>query len=335
MPLRFAFAGFRHGHILEVYAKAGSTPGCEVAGACEEHPATRANLESKVKFTHANVEALLNESNADVLAIGDYFGRRGALALMALERGKHVLSDKPLCTSLAELDEIERVAREKKRVVACQLGMPYQPQYVKLRELIQTGKLGVLHQISFGGQHPLLYGQRPGWYYEAGKHGGTINDIAIHSFDMLPKVTGLGFKRVIAARTWNAFAKEEPQFMDSAQFMLELSNGCGVLGDVSYALPTGLSYQTPQYWRFTLYGSLGIAEVSANSKQVWFAGATDAKPQIIESASAPSGGYFDTFLAAVNGSGNAEQITQETIQATRVSLRVQKAADLQEYDVKL
>ena len=50
-------------------------------------------------------------------------------------------------------------------------------------------RTGDLVTISFGGQHALNY--RPGdadgraeWYFEEGKHGGTLTDIAVHGVDI-------------------------------------------------------------------------------------------------------------------------------------------------------
>ena len=37
MSIRFAFAGFRHGHINDLYRLAGERVVSEVVGACEEH----------------------------------------------------------------------------------------------------------------------------------------------------------------------------------------------------------------------------------------------------------------------------------------------------------
>ena len=56
----------------------------------------------------------------------------------------------------------------------------------KLREIILSGELGEVASIHIDGQHPLNPSVRPGWYFEPGKHGGTINDIGIHAFDFVP-----------------------------------------------------------------------------------------------------------------------------------------------------
>lgn len=43
----------------------------------------------------------------DAIAIGDYFTKRGRLIISALFQDKHIIGDKPVCTCLDELNEIE------------------------------------------------------------------------------------------------------------------------------------------------------------------------------------------------------------------------------------
>src|SRR5690606_18460473 len=143
----------------------------------------------------------------------------------ALSAGKHVLADKPLCTSLDELEEIGRLVAANNLSVGCLLTTRYSAATACVKKLLGSGELGEVRSVSFTGQHPLMYGARPGWYFEDGKHGGTITDIAIHGVDLLRYLTGSGIKEVVGARVWNAYAKEAPSFRDSAQFVLTLENG--------------------------------------------------------------------------------------------------------------
>ncbi|MHB0879027.1 MAG: Gfo/Idh/MocA family protein, partial [Anaerolineae bacterium] len=232
--VRFAFVGFRHGHILSLYDLARSREDIEIVAVCEEDAATRAQLAAagKVQVTHSSYQDVLDQVPCDVVAVGDYFGKRGSRAIEALRHGKHVVSDKPICTSLAELDEIERLAAAKNLSVGCQLDMRDGGTILEARRRLLAGEIGSVHTIVATGQHPLLYGQRPGWYFEPGKHGGTINDIAVHATDAIPWMTDLPFAQLEAARAWNARLPQEPIFQDAAQFMATLSNGCGVLCDV-------------------------------------------------------------------------------------------------------
>src|SRR5689334_13338973 len=123
--IRVAFAGFRHGHVHSIYQLARARPDVEIVAAAEEDEATRAALQSAgtIDITHDSITAMLDAVPCDAVVVGDYYGRRGALLIESLHRGKHVLSDKPICTSLSELNEAETLAQAKRLVVGCQLDM--------------------------------------------------------------------------------------------------------------------------------------------------------------------------------------------------------------------
>lgn len=326
MKTKLAFAGFRHGHIRSLYELASRSSEIEVVAAAEDDPATRQALAGQVAFTHTSCEAMLETVGCDAVAIGDYYGRRGSLAVAALERGRHVISDKPLCTSLAELDQLEALARASGLKVGCMLTMRDSAPTLGLRALVQQGALGPLHALSFGGQHPLMLGSRPSWYFEPGKHGGTLNDIGIHAFDALPWITGLEFATLNAARSWNAFAPQFPHFHDGGQAMLTMAGGCGVLGDVSYFSPDRAGYSLPLYWRLTLWGREGVAETSATARSIRVAAAGDEKLRDLPLPPGREGGYLRDFLADLAGQP-AELHTGAVLRAARLSLRIQQAAD--------
>ena len=338
MSIRMAFAGFRHGHIFDLYRRARELPEIEVVAACEEDAATRAKLaqEGAVTISHSNLDRMLAEVACDAVAVGDYYAKRGQLALEALEHGKHVLSDKPLCTSLDELDEIERLSAEKGLCVDVMLDMRDVAPFITAREIVQEGTIGEVHAVSFGGQHPLLLGTRPEWYFEPGKHGGTINDIAIHALDAIPWITGLQFVTVNAARCWNAFATEVPHFEGAGQMMLTLENGAGVLGDVSYVMPDSSGYVLPLYWRMTFWGRKGVLEVSYNALHASLALNGEEGLRQVPLSEANRGGYLRSFLRDVEGALIGDELcTAQSLRAARLALTIQKAADAGEREVSL
>lgn len=147
--------GFRHGHVFSLYDLAQSRRDVEVVAACEEDEATRAQLaaDGKVRITHSSYLEMLDAVPCDAVAVGDYFGVRGAQTIEALRRGKHVISDKPICTSLAELDQIEAIAKAKGRASAANWRVTAAP--LEARRRILTGEIGSVHTIIVTGQHPL------------------------------------------------------------------------------------------------------------------------------------------------------------------------------------
>ena len=267
-----AFAGLRHDHIYALYHLAQSDPAVRITGAWEADDAARAAAREKIDAPfYPDYDALLKDPQVDIVAIGDYYGIRGERILRALRAGKHVLSDKPLCTRAGELREMERLCREKGLYIGCMLDLRYDPALRCARELVHGGALGNIHAVNFTGQHALNYGVRPAWYFEAGKHGGTINDLAIHGMDAVAMVTGLSYRRTLCARQWNAFALREPGFADCAQFMGEYENGAGLIADVSYSAPMPAAFSLPSYWRFTFWGEGGMLECRLGENQLLLA----------------------------------------------------------------
>jgi len=329
--LRMAFAGFRHGHILELYRLARERDDVSVVGACEGHGPTRDELAAggRVELTCGDVDELFASVAFDALAVGDCYGRRGELLIRALEAGRHVISDKPICTRLSELDRIAELAAAGGLAVGCQLTMRDAGNFIALRRAVRDGRIGEVHTVDFQGQHPLARGSRPGWYFEAGMHGGTINDLAAHAMDMIPWATGRRIVEVVAARAWNARLAEVAFFQDAAQMMLRLDNGGGVLGDVSYLTPDSFAYKVPCYWRFTLHADGGLAETSATADGVtlWPAGAET--PERVAPGAPRTGGHLQDFLDEVAGRPAAEGAltTSDVLAAARTALLAQKAAD--------
>ncbi|MGB7157339.1 MAG: Gfo/Idh/MocA family oxidoreductase [Tepidisphaeraceae bacterium] len=328
--MRLAFVGFRHGHVMGLYRGAVAHLGVEVVAACEEDPqAARALRESgTVQLTHERFEQVLNDVECDAIAIGDYFARRGAIAIAALEAGKHVIADKPICTRLDELERIERLASSKGRSVGCLLDLRDHAVYRTMRRLIREGAIGEVHTILFTAQHPLMLATRPAWYFEPGKHGGTINDIGVHAIDLIPWMTGRQLVEVTAARAWNARLPQHPQFQDAGQVILRLDNNGSAFGDVSYLSPDGLGYTAQQYWRVTCHGSEGVVEAAYNSTTVSLAGRDDKTVREIPLDPAAPNGCLEAFMNEIGGRIEPGALTTaDVLRASRFALLAQQAAD--------
>lgn len=255
--MKIAFAGFRHGHILSLYEAAVNHCDAEIVGCFEaDTEAARSAKNLGVKFTYLSYDELLADKNVEVVAIGDYYGIRGEMVIKALKAGKHVICDKPICTKLSELDEIERLSEEKSLVVGCMLDLRFMKSALLSKELIAKGEIGKVLNASFTGQHCLNYGKRPAWYFEDGKHGGTINDIAIHGVDIVRFVTGKDLTKVCYAETKNAFANKEPDFKDMGHFVCEFDD-MTLMADVSYSAPP-FEGTLPTYWSFCFWGTEGM-----------------------------------------------------------------------------
>ncbi len=329
MGIKIAFAGFRHGHIFELVNKVREHSESEIAGACEEDAKTREELGSKglMDITYENYSQMLKELDCDAVAIGDVYAKRGKMVIEALEAGRHVIADKPLCCKLSEFEKIRKLSEEKNLSVGCQLTLRGAGALRTVLKLISEDKIGEVHTVTFTGQHPRAIGVRPDWYFVPGMHGGTINDIAIHGIDAILWLTGRDIVEVVGARVWNARTPEYPHFQDGAQMMLKLDNGGGVLSDVSYLAPEGVP-AVPNYWRFTIHGSKGEIETTYNGKSVLLGIAGEGELHEIPSSPELGATYYEDFVSEIRGeTDKCELSTEQVLHATYVSLVIQQAAD--------
>jgi predicted dehydrogenase len=326
--MNIAFAGFKHGHIFSLYSRAKENQDVNIVAAYEQDAEFRKNAIQNhgVEFTHETYDELLKEAHIDIIAIGEYYGARGEMVIKALKAGKHVIADKPLCTSIHELEPIAELVEKTGLKVGCMLTMRYLGSFAAVRDYILSGKLGKINNIYFGGQHPLLYGTRPMWYFEEGKHGGVINDIAIHGIDMAYYACGLRVSDILSARCWNAYAAQEPQFKDSAQFMLKMSNGAGLIADVSYAVPNSIGFDFPYAWEFNIWGSKGMIHLTHMSEEAeaYLDGETEV---VLIPEKEVQHHYLDDFLKEIKGDKDVLLCTNEVLQSTKDTLLIQMASE--------
>ncbi|HRJ70942.1 MAG TPA: Gfo/Idh/MocA family oxidoreductase [Terrimicrobiaceae bacterium] len=326
---RIAFAGLRHPHIFALHSRAQAHPECEVVAACEEDTVLREKLstEHDIRLTHSNFMEMLEESNASIVAVGDIYARRGELAIAALRAGKHVILDKPICTRLEELEEIRALAADRQLAVGCQLDFVENGGIRCLKSVIEGGEIGRLCTLAISAQHPLRLESRAGWYFEPGQHGGTINDIGVHVFDLVPWLSGQPWKQILLAREWNAKAATFPHFKDCAQFNAITTDGLSCYADVSYLAPDTLGYELPQYWRVTAHGTKGLAEMSYGISGVQIATDRDAAVRKIFVSENTSSCYLQDFLDEI--SGHPSQVgltTMRVLSASRWALEAQVIA---------
>lgn len=317
--MNIAFAGFRHGHIFSLYNKAEKY--ANITGCFEEDKKERELIEKTkgICFNYQSYEDILNDTCVDAVAIGDYYGKRGKMVIRALKHGKNVICDKPICTSIDELDEIEKLVTDTGLKVSCMLDLRYMPQIQKAKEIIRSNEIGKIHIISFTGQHPLDYETRPGWYFEEGKHGGTINDIAIHGIDLVRYITGENLTKIDFARCWNAFAAKSPEFKDCAQFNVRMGN-MTVTGDVSYSAP---SFGLPFYWNFCFWGEKGMLNFNRIDRNLYIY-KKDGK-EVIGCENVLSD-YMIDFIDEVCGKNHFFN-SSDTLKSQRQVLEIQRFSD--------
>jgi UDP-N-acetyl-2-amino-2-deoxyglucuronate dehydrogenase len=152
--------------------------------------------------------------------------------LAALDRGLHVLVEKPIARTLEEADQMIAAARSAGRVLMVAENFRFMPAFRAVHELIARGDLGALREL-----HLIARGFRrhAGWRRsEAAAGGGALIDGGIHYVHAL-RWWGGDVRRVVALRPPPTLSEFEGEDAISLLAVLE-SGAVGILSN-SLAAP--------------------------------------------------------------------------------------------------
>jgi predicted dehydrogenase len=124
----------------------------ELTGIVDASPMMRAELAKRGFATYAAYQALL-ETDIDAILIAAPDQYHAEITLAALERGKHVFCEKPLCFSVGEAQEIAAARNAAGKVVQVGYMKRFDPSYELLLSLLPDNAAG-LRQISVEVQDP-------------------------------------------------------------------------------------------------------------------------------------------------------------------------------------
>ncbi|MDB4474591.1 Gfo/Idh/MocA family oxidoreductase [Opitutaceae bacterium] len=97
--------------------------------------------------THGTIDGLLADADVDAIYVASPHPMHCANVIAALQAGKHVLCEKPIAMSLAELEMMQAAARENNRTLMEAWMYRCHPQTKRLVELVRDGSIGELQHI--------------------------------------------------------------------------------------------------------------------------------------------------------------------------------------------
>jgi len=185
--IRFAIVG--QGHIGKRHAEMIlRNPQAELAAVCDIRSAEECKTSySGIPF-YRSIEVLLeNETGLDVLNICTPNGLHAEMAFKALEKGLHVVIEKPMALTKADAERVVFKSLEKNRNVFCVMQNRYSPPSVWLKNVIEHNVLGNLFhvQINCYWNRDERYYTRKNWHGDAQLDGGTLFTQFSHFIDIM------------------------------------------------------------------------------------------------------------------------------------------------------
>jgi len=128
---------------------------------------------------------LVRRDDLDAVIVSTPPPLHAPMCIEALERGKHVLCEKPLARSPAECRLILEAAERSGRLLATGFNYRFYPAIVKAREILDSGLIGDLDHIRSYTGHPGGSEFTHPWVHDVDvMGGGALVDNGIHTIDL-------------------------------------------------------------------------------------------------------------------------------------------------------
>lgn len=121
-----------------------STPGCELAYACDLDEGNRTRMEGRLPSTVLTdrFDDLLEDDALDAVVIATGAPSHHALGMRVLGAGKHAFIEKPLALTVADARELVTTAEAAGRVLMVGHLLRFHPVFQRLQEIADSGALG-------------------------------------------------------------------------------------------------------------------------------------------------------------------------------------------------
>lgn len=166
----------------------------ELVAIASRRPGAAAQTLAKYAPDHAHVrtyddlDALLVDPNVDAVYLPLANHEHAEWTLKAIQHGKHVLCEKPMALTVADIEAIETAAKQYNVTVMEGFMYRFHPQHARVKELLASGIIGEVRSV----RSSYSFMMRPARLYRltesVANGGGAMWDIgcyAIHSLRMI------------------------------------------------------------------------------------------------------------------------------------------------------
>lgn len=296
---------------------------CEVVSLCDLNRERLQEVGQKHpgKSLTTSPQEILSDPEIDVVSIASFDDAHRDQVISALEHGKHVFVEKPLCLSRPELDDIAEALRKRPELqLSSNFVLRSVPRFAELRRRIKAGDLGQIYyaegDYDYGRLQKLTHGWRGRIQNYSVVHGGGI-----HLIDLLLWLTGAVVQEVFAYG--NQISTEGSQFAGDDMVVSVLKFTNGQVAKVA----SNFASVTPHHHNVSIYGTQGTFTQSPVGASYFWSRDRDAAPERLVDAY-PGAGRQDMLMSFVRSilDGTSPGVSSEEVfRAMDISLAISES----------
>ncbi len=268
---------------------------CTITAMCDIHDE---EVSSRIEMHEgargfSSYQDLLEYNNIDMVDIIVPHALHYEIAKAAIEKGKHVLVEKPIAVTSTQGEELIALARKAGVKFSVAENTHFVQAYLKAEELLKQGILGdpwIVRTLIAGSEVYRI--KDPGLWHGKAPYGGVILDSAVHNFYLFKWLFG-GVQDV---RGFASRLVPEGEVEDNGLILGHLMNGA------EFQLNTSCTMEIPWTERVEIYGSQGgmIIDQLSNPVVKYYLGSNDIDGTVVEDVPFdPLGWKFNSMVAEI------------------------------------
>ena len=330
-PIRFALVGCGRISANHFEALRQHAARAELVAVCDNRPAALAAAVAKTGAPgFASLDALLADSDADIVTLATPSGLHPQHAIRVAAAGRHVLSEKPMATKWDEGMAMVRACRDAGVKLFVVKQNRLNPTMQLLKSAVDAGRFGRIHLVTVN-----VFWTRPQSYYDDAPwrgrwdlDGGAFLNQASHYVDMLDWLVG----PVDNVHAYTATLGRDIEAEDTGVMSLRLRKG-GLASINVTMLTHGKNFEGS----ITILGERGtvrIGGVAVNQIEHWAFDEPRPEDAAVHDASyaAPSVYgpghplYYDNVIGSLRGEKHAEVDGYEGLRSLEVVIAAYRSA---------
>ncbi|MGD9494929.1 MAG: Gfo/Idh/MocA family protein [Armatimonadota bacterium] len=199
-------------------------------------------------FTDYRAMLDLPEVDAVVLALPNYLHAQACCDAAAA--GKHVICEKPLCTTMAEADRMIGACAQAGVLLCYAEELCFAPKYVRAKQLVDCGAVGQVYLLKQAEKHD---GPHADWFWDVELSGGGVTlDMGCHGFEFFRWMLGKPEVVSVYADMATHLRGDRTRGDDNATIIVEFEGGVRGIAEESWIKKGGMDD------RAEIYGSEGV-----------------------------------------------------------------------------
>ena len=221
-------------------------PGVRIQALCDQNAellqTTAAEYAAPQTFT--DFDRFLDGADVDAVALAVPNFLHHPMTLAALDRGWHVLCEKPMALNAAEALEMRAKVRATGRKFMIHFNQRFRAEHQFFKAIIDSGKLGDIYYASTGWRRMRGIPKFGGWFGQKRMSGGgPLIDLGVHMLDLTRWLIGSPRALTVSASTFShlgeSLAREQSKEFDVedlATALIRFDNGTSLMLEVNWAL---------------------------------------------------------------------------------------------------